>query len=101
MAAKRICGIDLGTTYSCIAYVDDAGKAVVVPNFDNDLTTPSVVHFESDGNVVVGKTAKNSAEIEPERVASLVKRSPFALTTASPSSLTMSLPHTGQTVGST
>ncbi len=75
MAAKRICGIDLGTTYSCIAYVDDAGKAVVVPNFDNDLTTPSVVHFESDGNVVVGKTAKNSAEIEPERVASLVKRS--------------------------
>ena len=75
MTSKRIFGIDLGTTYSCIAYVDDNGKAVVVPNADNDLTTPSVVHFESAENIVVGKQAKNAAKIDGDRVAAFVKRS--------------------------
>ena len=41
---KKIYGIDLGTTYSCIAYVDQYGKPVVVPNAENQLTTPSVVY---------------------------------------------------------
>ena len=72
---NRIFGIDLGTTYSCIAYVNDAGKAEVVPNSDGDLTTPSVVYFEDSRNVVVGKTAKDVLSTDPERVISLVKRS--------------------------
>ena len=67
-------GIDLGTTYSCIAYVNDAGKTEVVPNADGDLTTPSVVYFEDAENVVVGKTAKEVLATSPERVISLVKR---------------------------
>ena len=72
---NRIFGIDLGTTYSCIAYVNDAGKAEVVPNSDGELTTPSVVYFEDSRNVVVGKTAKDVLSTDPERVISLVKRS--------------------------
>lgn len=72
---NRIFGIDLGSTYSCIAYVNDAGKAEVVPNSDGDLTTPSVVYFEDPQNVVVGKTAKDALSTDPERVISLVKRS--------------------------
>ena len=72
---NRVFGIDLGTTYSCIAYVNDAGKTEVVPNTDGDLTTPSVVFFEDSRNVVVGKTAKEELKTSPERVISLVKRS--------------------------
>ena len=71
---NRIFGIDLGTTYSCIAYVNDAGKAEVVPNAEGDPTTPSVVYFEDSRNVVVGKTAKEELKTNPERVISLVKR---------------------------
>ncbi|MGH9800604.1 MAG: Hsp70 family protein, partial [Blastocatellia bacterium] len=71
---ERILGIDLGTTYSCIAYVDESGKPVVVPNFEGDLTTPSVVHFESPDNIVVGKEAKNACKLVPDRVVEFVKR---------------------------
>ena len=71
---NRVFGIDLGTTYSCIAYVNDAGKTEVVPNSDGDLTTPSVVYFEDSSNVVVGSTAKEELRTTPERVVSLVKR---------------------------
>ena len=72
---NNIFGIDLGTTYSCIAYVNDAGKTEVVPNSDGDYTTPSVVYFEGSQNVVVGKTAKEELMASPKRVISLVKRS--------------------------
>jgi len=71
---NKIYGIDLGTTYSCTAYVDEHGKPVVVPNSDNDLTTPSVVYFESPGNIVIGETAKEVAETYPSQVISTVKR---------------------------
>lgn len=73
-ASNRVYGIDLGTTYSCIAYVDEYGKPVVVANSEGQPTTPSVVFFESPGNIVVGKTAKDVAEMNPERVISTVKR---------------------------
>lgn len=68
-----IYGIDLGTTYSCIAYVDQYGKATVIPNAEGELTTPSVVLFEQN-NRIVGKEAKNSAVLSPEHVASMIKR---------------------------
>ncbi|HEY0378376.1 MAG TPA: Hsp70 family protein [Pyrinomonadaceae bacterium] len=74
MALTRIFGIDLGTTYSCIAYVDETGRPVVVPNSDSEMTTPSVVHFESADNIVVGKQAKNMSKLEPDRVVEFVKR---------------------------
>ena len=72
--SKRVYGIDLGTTYSCIAYVDEHGKATVVPNAEGQLTTPSVVYFESADNVVVGNTAKEVAVIHRDRVVSTIKR---------------------------
>jgi molecular chaperone DnaK len=70
---KRVYGIDLGTTYSAIAYVDEHGKSVVVPNQESERITPSVVLFDGD-SVIVGNTAKESAKIEPQRVVSRVKQ---------------------------
>ena len=67
-------GIDLGTTYSCIAYVNDTNRAVVVKNAVGEDSTPSVVFFETDDNVVIGREAKNSARIYPNLVVSLIKR---------------------------
>jgi molecular chaperone DnaK len=74
MSNQRVFGIDLGTTYSCIAHVDEHGKPVVIPNKEGDLTTPSVVYFEAPDSIVVGKAAKEVAAVEPERVVSAVKR---------------------------
>jgi len=70
---KRVHGIDLGTTYSAIARVDEHGKAVVTPNQESERITPSVVLFDGE-NVIVGDTAKESAKVEPERVVSRVKQ---------------------------
>ncbi|GLW64264.1 molecular chaperone DnaK [Actinomadura rubrobrunea] len=67
-------GIDLGTTYSCIACVDDVGRPTVLRNLEGTDTTPSVVYFESGDNVIVGATAKDTAVLEPENVVSLIKR---------------------------
>ena len=74
MIMNKVYGIDLGTTYSCISHVDEHGKPAVINNSDNELTTPSVVYFESDDNIVVGKEAKEVAEIYPNQVASTIKR---------------------------
>ena len=70
----KVFGIDLGTTYSAVAHIDEFDRAVVVPNDINEPTTPSAVYFESPENVVVGIEAKNMAEIEPENVVQFVKR---------------------------
>jgi len=70
---KRVYGIDLGTTYSAIAHVDEHGKAVVTPNQESERITPSVVLFDGE-NVIVGDTAKESAKVEPDRVVSRVKQ---------------------------
>lgn len=72
--SKRIFGIDLGTTYSSISYVDEYGKAVIIPNAENERTTPSVVFFD-EGSIVVGDVAKESAKLYPNDVVSFVKRS--------------------------
>lgn len=66
-------GIDLGTTYSCMAYIDEAERPVVIKNFEGENTTPSVVAYE-DGETVVGKVAKESAAANPHGVVSFVKR---------------------------
>jgi molecular chaperone DnaK len=71
----RVFGIDLGTTYSAIAYLDDTGRPTVCRNLtDGSETTPSVVYFETPTNAVVGETAKQSAVLDPRNVASLIKR---------------------------
>ncbi|GLZ42332.1 Hsp70 family protein [Actinokineospora sp. NBRC 105648] len=70
----RVFGIDLGTTYSAIAHVDETGRPTVCRNTDSLETTPSVVYFENESNVVVGSVAKNTAITHPDRVVSLIKR---------------------------
>jgi 2-hexadecenal reductase len=69
--AKHVYGIDLGTTYSCIATIDDTGRAEVIKNLEGNNTTPSVVQLGDD--IVVGETAKNETIIESEKTVSLVK----------------------------
>src|SRR6266567_1673055 len=67
-------GIDLGTSYSCVATVDETGRAVVLKSAIGEDTTPSVVYFESSDSVVVGLAAKNTALLAPELVASRIMR---------------------------
>lgn len=68
-------GIDLGTTHSCIAYVEEtSGRPVVVPSAIGEDTTPSVVYFEGSDQVVVGNAAKRSAVLAPHLTAQLIKR---------------------------
>jgi len=71
--AKYVFGIDLGTTYSCISYVDETGRAVVVKNMEGDNTTPSVVNFANENQVIVGQVALENAIIDPDNTVSLVK----------------------------
>lgn len=81
--AKYVFGIDLGTTYSCIAYVDETGRATVVNNQEGTNTTPSIVNFASPSQVVVGQVAKENAVIDPQNTVVLVKtlmgKSDFAI----------------------
>jgi molecular chaperone DnaK len=69
---KRIYGIDLGTTYSCIAFVNDDGKPEVIKNKEGYNTTPSVVFFE-DENRVVGLEAKHMSVSAPSQVVEGIK----------------------------
>lgn len=73
MAKLKAIGIDLGTTNSAVAWVNEAGRTEMIRNAEGDLLTPSVVLFE-DTEVVVGKEAKNAATVKPDRVAQFVKR---------------------------
>ena len=67
-------GIDLGTTYSAMAYIDEYGDAKIISNSDNERITPSVVFFENADNIIVGQNAKDEAELSPEMVVSFIKR---------------------------
>lgn len=72
---KKPAGIDLGTTYSCISCIDDfTEQPQVISNYEGDKVTPSVVYFENDNNIIVGKTAKENAVLEPEAACEFVKR---------------------------
>ncbi len=68
-------GIDLGTTYSCLAYIDEDGDPVVEKNFEQEDTTPSVILFNENGEIIVGSPAKDMAMMyPPERVIAAIKR---------------------------
>jgi len=73
--SNKVFGIDLGTTYSCIAYIDKYDKPVVIKNAEGDLTTPSVVFFEHNGEVTVGASAKESSKMFPDESVAFIKRS--------------------------
>ena len=70
----KVFGIDLGTTYSCIAYIDEYGKPIVLKNSEGEHTTPSVAMVESESNIIIGNEAKRSIEIEPEKTVQFIKR---------------------------
>jgi molecular chaperone DnaK len=66
-------GIDLGTTNSVVA-VMEGGEPTVIANAEGDRTTPSVVAFAKDGEVLVGEVAKRQAVTNPDRTVASVKR---------------------------
>lgn len=69
----KIIGIDLGTTNSCVAIME-GGKARVIENSEGDRTTPSIVAFTKDGEVLVGASAKRQAVTNPKNTFFAVKR---------------------------
>jgi len=69
----KIIGIDLGTTNSCVA-VMEGGKPRVIENSEGDRTTPSVVAFTKDGEVLVGASAKRQAVTNPKDTLYAIKR---------------------------
>lgn len=68
-----VLGIDLGTTYSAAAYIDDEGNPQVIVNSDGERITPSVFYEESKDNVIIGEIAKENAVLHPQDVVSVVK----------------------------
>jgi molecular chaperone DnaK len=69
----KVIGIDLGTTNSCVAIMD-GGKPRVIENSEGDRTTPSVVAFTKDDEVLVGQSAKRQAVTNPSNTLYAVKR---------------------------
>ncbi len=70
---SKIIGIDLGTTNSCVAIME-GGKTRVIENAEGDRTTPSVVAFTKDDEVLTGQPAKRQAVTNPDRTLYAVKR---------------------------
>ncbi len=69
----KIIGIDLGTTNSCVAVID-GGVAKVIENSEGDRTTPSIIAFSEEDEVLVGQSAKRQAVTNPENTFYAVKR---------------------------
>ncbi len=69
----KIIGIDLGTTNSCVSVLED-GKARVIENSEGDRTTPSIVAFTKDNEVLVGQSAKRQAVTNPNNTLFGIKR---------------------------
>src|SRR5487761_1477692 len=70
----KLVGIDLGTTFSAIASLDDHGQPITLPNRDGEMLTPSAVLLLDDDSAVVGQAALDVALEQPDRVATLIKR---------------------------
>ncbi len=69
----KIIGIDLGTTNSCVAVLED-GKPRIIENSEGDRTTPSIVAFTKDNEVLVGQAAKRQAVTNPDNTLFAIKR---------------------------
>ena len=69
----KIIGIDLGTTNSCVAVLE-GGEAKVIENAEGDRTTPSIVAYSSDSELLVGQPAKRQAVTNPNNTLFAVKR---------------------------
>ena len=69
----RALGIDLGTTNSCVSVLE-GGEPTVIANSEGSRTTPSVVGFSKNGEVLVGEVAKRQAVTNVDRTISSVKR---------------------------
>ena len=70
---SKVIGFDLGTTNSCMAYMED-GKGIIIPNAEGNKTTPSVVAFTNDGKRLVGENAKRQAVTNPLNTVASIKR---------------------------
>ncbi len=73
MKQTHAIGIDLGTTYSCIAWLNEHGQPVTIPNQEGELSTPSAVFFDGD-QPIVGTEAIRNAISSPDRVVQHAKR---------------------------
>ena len=69
----KIIGIDLGTTNSCVAILED-GKYKIVPNAEGNNTTPSIVAFKGENDRLVGTPAKNQSVTNPQKTLFGIKR---------------------------
>jgi molecular chaperone DnaK len=69
----KIIGIDLGTTNSCVAIME-SGKARVIENSEGDRTTPSIIAYTEEGEILVGQPAKRQAVTNPKNTLFAVKR---------------------------
>ena len=70
---SKILGIDLGTTNSCMAFIEN-GKTTIIPNREGGKTTPSIVALTQDGQRLVGEPAKRQAVTNPMNTVSSIKR---------------------------
>ena len=69
----KIIGIDLGTTNSCVSVLE-GGKPRVIENAEGDRTTPSIVGYTDEGEILVGQSAKRQAVTNPHNTLFAVKR---------------------------
>lgn len=70
----RIAGIDLGTTFSGLAILNDIGKSEIVANKEGERITPSAVYFSDNGKILVGSEAVKASASHPERSVSWIKQ---------------------------
>ena len=70
----KIIGIDLGTTNSCVAVIESGNKTRVIENSEGARTTPSVVAYADDNEILVGQSAKRQAVTNPKNTLHAIKR---------------------------
>ena len=73
MSKRRIIGIDLGTTNSCVSILD-GDKPKVIENAEGARTTPSIIAYTDDGEILVGQPAKRQAVTNPDNTLFAIKR---------------------------
>jgi molecular chaperone DnaK len=73
-SSSSIIGIDLGTTNSCVAIMEAGGKVRVIENSEGDRTTPSIVAYTKDSEILVGQSAKRQAVTNPHNTFYAIKR---------------------------